>query len=109
VDALWSVRKLLPNPDVYPLSDNVAAVSVGIVDGHCVLDLDYELDFAAAVDMNVVMTGSGQFIEIQGTGEEATFSDDELTSLLKLAKRGIKSISKQQAKTLGRIWPFSKS
>ncbi|HIF30791.1 MAG TPA: ribonuclease PH [Planctomycetes bacterium] len=109
VDALWSVRKLLPNPDVYPLSDNVAAVSVGIVDGHCVLDLDYELDFAAAVDMNVVMTGSGQFIEIQGTGEEATFSDDELASLLKLAKRGIKSISKQQAKTLGRIWPFSKS
>jgi ribonuclease PH len=108
VDALWSVRHMLPNPNEYPLSDNVAAVSVGIVDGRCVLDLDYEQDFSAAVDMNVVMTGKGQFVEIQGTGEEATFSEDDLARLLKLAKRGIKELSKQQADTLGRIWPFGR-
>lgn len=79
-----------------PLTDSVAAVSVGLVDGTEMLDLDYEMDFAASVDMNVVMTGSGQFVEIQGTGEEATFNDQQLTRFLQLAKQGIQSLTKRQ-------------
>ncbi len=106
VDAVESIRKTLPDPNRYPLRDNVAAVSAGIVDGRPVLDLDYQLDVAASVDMNVVMTGGGRFIEIQGTGEEATFSDDELAALLKLARGGIKTLTEIQKKTLGRDWPF---
>lgn len=90
----------------HPLIDSVAAISVGIVDGKPILDLDYEKDFAAAVDMNVVMTGSGKFVEIQGTGEEATFDDDELAALLKLARSGIKQLTKQQQLALGKQWPL---
>lgn len=108
VDAIHSVRRQLPDPNQYPLRDSVAAVSVGVVDGKCVLDLDYDLDFAADVDMNVVMTGGGQFVEIQGTGEEATFSDAELASLIKLAKSGINDLTKEQSSSLGRVWPFRK-
>jgi len=107
VDAIASIRKDLPNPDIYPLRESVAAVSVGIVDGKAVLDLDYEKDFAAAVDMNVVMTGDGKFVEIQGTGEEATFNDEELADLLKLARRGICQLTEHQRKALGNRWPFS--
>jgi ribonuclease PH len=73
------------------LRQSIAAVSVGIADGQPLLDLDYREDFAATVDMNVVMTGSEQFIEIQGTGEEATFSDAELTEMFELARGGIKA------------------
>ena len=90
----------------HPLVDSVAAISVGIVDGKPVLDLDYEKDFAAAVDMNVVMTGKGKFVEIQGTGEEATFDDDDLAAMLKLAKVGIKQLAKLQQESLGRQWPL---
>ena len=75
-------------------------------DGSAILDLDYELDFAADVDMNVVMTGKGRFVEIQGTGEEATFSDKELHALLKLGRRGIQQLTQVQKMALGRIWPF---
>ncbi|HMO85652.1 MAG TPA: ribonuclease PH, partial [Lacipirellulaceae bacterium] len=71
------------------LRDSVAAVSVGIVDGRPRLDLDYALDFAAAVDMNVVMTGQGRYVEIRGAGEEATFDSGELATLLELASTGI--------------------
>lgn len=106
VDALAAVRKDLPDPAKYPLRDSVAAVSVGIVGGKPTLDLDYEQDFAAAVDMNVVMTGSGQFVEVQGTGEEATFSEEQLAALLKLAKRGIVQLVDIQQKALGKQWPF---
>lgn len=106
VDALRSVQKDLPDPKKLPLTDSVAAISVGICKGIPTLDLDYQLDVAAQVDMNVVMTGSGRFIEIQGTGEEATFSDNELAALLKLAKSGIKSLSAIQQKALGKHWPF---
>ncbi len=90
----------------HPLADSVAAISVGIVDGKPVLDLDYEKDFAAAVDMNIVMTGKGKFVEIQGTGEEATFDDDELAAMLKLARIGIKQLTKHQHDSLGKHWPF---
>ena len=107
VDALAGLLKDLPFPDRYPLRDSVAAVSVGIVDGAVTLDLDYPQDSAAAVDMNVVMTGQGRFVEIQGTGEEATFSDKDLQDLLKLARRGIVQLSELQRKTLGKKWPFA--
>jgi ribonuclease PH len=75
-----------------PILDAVAAVSVGIVDGVPMLDLPYCEDVAAEVDMNLVMTGSGRFVEIQGTGEEATFSESELSALLMLGKKGIREL-----------------
>ena len=105
MDAINSFKKELPAPKVYPLRDSVAAVSVGIVDGKPVTDLDYPMDFAAAVDMNVVMTGKGQFVEIQGTGEEATFSESELAALLKLAKKSIRELTDLQQKSIGKQWP----
>ena len=85
-----------------PLLDAVAAVSVGIVDGQPVLDLDYAEDAAAAVDMNVVMTGGGRFIEVQGTGEEATFTEDELVAMLQLARGGIRDLLAAQRGGAGR-------
>ena len=106
VDAIRSIRRELPDATRYPLRDSVAAVSVGIVGGKPVLDLDYEMDYAAAVDMHVVMTGSGRFIEIQGTGEEATFDDAELAGMLRLARRGIAGLSKNQQQALRKDWPF---
>ena len=106
LDALHSVRRDLPFKDRFPFKDSVAAVSVGVVGGHPCLDLDYEMDFAAAVDMNVVMTGKGQFVEIQGTGEEATFSEDELSSLLRLGRKGIRELIEIQKKSLGKAWTF---
>ena len=78
------------------LSDYIAAISVGIVDGEPLLDLSYEEDFAAEVDMNVVMTGKGLFVEVQGTAEEQPFSGDQLQSLLSLARSGVEQLVKQQ-------------
>jgi ribonuclease PH len=101
------VRKELPYPERYPLTDSVAAVSAGIIEGRVVLDLDYVLDVAADVDMNVVMTGSGRFVEIQGTGEEATFGDDELAALLKVARKGIAELTNLQRTTLANDWPLN--
>ncbi len=83
-----------------PLSDSVAAVSVGVVAGEIWLDLDYKLDAAAGVDMNVVMTGQGRFVEIQGTGEEATFDDNQLAQLIAAAKKGISELSVRQRQLL---------
>jgi ribonuclease PH len=105
VDALRTI-KTLPDPSRYPLRESVAAVSVGIVDGDEVLDLDYREDFAAAVDMNIVMTGNGRFVEVQGTGEEATFTERQLSTMLRLARHGIAEIRGQQQAALGRAWPF---
>jgi ribonuclease PH len=93
--------------DAYPLRASVAAISVGIVDGSPTLDLDYARDVKADVDMNVVMTGGGRFIELQGTGEEATFDDAELASLIQLAKQGIRELTQIQKETLGAGWKFS--
>ena len=75
-----------------PIVNNVAAVSVGIVNGIPLLDLCYTEDAAAQVDMNLVMTGSGEFIELQGTGEESTFSDDQLAAMLTLGRVGIREL-----------------
>lgn len=106
VDALNSIKKQLPDPKVFPLRDSVAAISVGIVDGQPTSDLDYPMDYAAAVDMNVVMTGKGNFVEVQGTGEEATFTEEELGALIKLAKKGCKELTALQAAAIGKKWPF---
>ncbi|HAV65178.1 MAG TPA: ribonuclease PH [Verrucomicrobiales bacterium] len=75
-----------------PLEPAVAAVSVGSVGGRPLLDLCYTEDVAAAVDMNLVMNAEGKFIEVQGTGEEATFSRDELSAMLDLGGRGIRTL-----------------
>ena len=83
-----------------PIRDAVAAVSVGIVGGEPMLDLPYCEDFVAEVDMNLVMTGSGQFIEVQGTGEKGTFSETELAALLALGKKGIRELLEVQRKAL---------
>jgi ribonuclease PH len=106
VDAIHSIKKNLPDPKKYPLRDSVAAISVGIVDGQPTSDLDYPMDYAAAVDMNVVMTGKGNFVEVQGTGEEATFTEEELGSLIKLAKKGCKELTALQKSAAGKKWPF---
>jgi ribonuclease PH len=106
VDAVRSIQSQLPDPTKLPLSDSVAAISVGIVEGQPVLDLDYHEDVDASVDMNVVMTGNGRFVEVQGTGEEATFSEEELAALLKLARSGIAELRTLQKSTLGSGWPF---
>ncbi len=84
----------------HPLVDSVAAISVGIVDGVAMLDLPYAEDSRAEVDMNVVMTGSGRFVEIQGTAEQIAFSRSELNSMLELAEGGIATIAAAQAEVL---------
>ena len=84
-----------------PVSDFVAAVSVGVYQGTPILDLDYAEDSACGCDMNVVMTGAGGFVEIQGTAEGATFSRQELEALLGLAHRGTMQLVREQRKALG--------
>ena len=83
-----------------PIVDFVAAISVGIVDGTPLLDLEYIEDSACSTDMNVVMTGSGGFVEVQGTAEGAAFSRDEMGSLVQLADKGIRELIAAQRKAL---------
>jgi ribonuclease PH len=85
----------------WPLTDSVSAISVGIVEGGPCLDLNYAEDSTAEVDMNVVMTGSGRLIEIQGTAEHKTFDRSELDLLLDLATRGIVELTGRQEMALG--------
>jgi ribonuclease PH len=92
VQKLLDAGKLATNP----LNDSVAAVSVGVFKGQSLLDLNYIEDKDAEVDFNVVMTGQGQFVEVQGTGESATFSNDQLQDLLKIAQAGLENIASQQ-------------
>ncbi|NEW04446.1 ribonuclease PH [Paenibacillus sp. SYP-B3998] len=87
----------------FPINDFLASVSVGVIGSTPRLDLNYEEDSQAKVDMNVVMTGSGQFVEIQGTGEDAPFSRKELDELLALAETGIQAMIEEQRKVLGPI------
>ena len=84
-----------------PILGPVAAISVGIVDGVPRLDLDYPLDSSADVDMNVVMNHKGEFIEVQGTGEQTTFSREQLDVLLKLAATGIRKLIRVQRAAIG--------
>jgi ribonuclease PH len=83
-----------------PLTDSLAGISVGIVDGNALLDLDYVEDSGADVDANFVITGRGRLVEIQITGEESTFSDEELSELLALARFGAKKLTTMQRKVL---------
>ncbi|UDM15640.1 ribonuclease PH [Vogesella sp. XCS3] len=83
-----------------PLRDHVAAISVGVVAGQPVLDLDYVEDSGCETDMNVVMTGDGRFIEVQGTAEGAPFSRDEMNALMALAEKGITELVSLQKQAL---------
>jgi ribonuclease PH len=83
-----------------PLTDSVAAVSVGIYKEHAVLDLDYDEDSNCETDMNVVMTGSGGFVEVQGTAEGKSFSREEMNTLLDLAAQGVKQLGDAQIKAI---------
>lgn len=86
--------------DTVPLTDSIAAISVGLIDDTPILDLCYEEDVNAQVDMNVVMTGEGNFVEIQGTGEEHSFPEEQLMQMLSLAKKGIKELTHLQKTSL---------
>src|SRR5207248_8962014 len=105
VDALTAHRKDI-GPPAAVVTASVAAVSVGLCDGAERLDLDYLEDRDADVDLNLVMTGDGRFIEVQGTGEEATFTREQLDRLLKLGKVGTDAITAAQRAALGPDWPL---
>jgi len=83
-----------------PVHDSVAAISVGKIDERIMLDMNYEEDSKAQVDMNVVMTGNGKFVEIQGTGEEFVFTKEDVDEMMKLAQKGIKDLTRIQKKSL---------
>jgi len=104
VDALLKMKEREQIP-LIPLKWGVAAVSVGIVEGMAMLDLSADEDRCASVDMNVVMTHEGTFIEVQGCAEQEPFSPDELKALLELAERGIKQVKDKQLQALGGALP----
>jgi ribonuclease PH len=99
VTKLMAVKKLNENP----MLKSVAAVSVGIVNGQPLLDLCYTEDVAASVDMNLVMNSAGEFIELQGSGEESTFSESQLADLLALGKTGIIQLLAAQQKAIAQV------
>jgi ribonuclease PH len=92
IQRLLDAKKITENP----LTDSVAAVSVGLCNGEALLDLNYLEDRDAEVDANVVMTGRGQFVEVQSSGEESTFSHEQLEQLLALAKTGLQELAAEQ-------------
>lgn len=96
----WGRGKGFIGKKANPLRDSVSAISVGIVDGTPLLDLAYVEDVRAETDMNVVVTGSGKFVEVQGTAEGAPFDRDELNALLDLALKGTRELAAIQARTL---------
>ena len=96
----WARRNGLLSPSAKPLKDSVSAVSVGIIDGTPMLDLPYTEDVRAETDMNVVVTGSGKFVEVQGTAEGAPFDRDELNALLDLALEGTAELARVQRESL---------
>jgi len=104
-DAITSIRSELP-ADRPVLKHSIAAVSVGVVEGTPVLDLDYSEDSQAEVDLNVVMTGAGKFIEVQGTAEGEPFAREFLDRQLDLATLGIQKLTAIQKESLGLDWPF---
>lgn len=98
-----AVKKLMEKGllQTNPLISNVAAISVGMLNGTPLLDLDYSEDSAATVDMNIIMNGKGEYVEVQGTGEEATYTRTELNLLLDLAEKGIEEIIQIQNSIIG--------
>jgi ribonuclease PH len=105
VDALQSLAARI-GPVGPIVNDAVAAISVGLVGGDGLLDLEYVEDRDADVDLNLVMTGAGRFVEVQGSGEEATFDRAQLDQLLDLGRQGIEAIIVAQREALGPAWPF---
>ncbi len=103
VAAALACRKLMAEGKIkqWPIKQLVTAVSVGIVDGVALLDLNYLEDKDAAVDLNVVMTDNGHFVEVQGSGEESTFSEAELNTMLSLARGGIEELVTKQRAVIG--------
>jgi len=101
----WAREQGLLKPGVDPLKGSVAAVSVGIIDGEPRLDLHYDDDVNADTDMNVVMTGDGRFVEVQGTAEQEAFDRDLLNRLLDLAGQGCSTLAELQAKALAQPIP----
>ena len=93
VDKLLKEKKIADNP----LKGLVAAISVGIVDGKCILDLDYSEDVRADVDMNIVMTEKSHFVELQGTAEGAPFRKSDMSRLISLAQKGIGELIDMQS------------
>jgi ribonuclease PH len=104
VDALWNMKKR-GAIDKIPLRDSVAAISVGLVNGEIVLDLSYEEDSRAEVDMNFVMTGKGMLIEVQGTAEKTPFSKEHFDTMYQYALKGINEITRVQKQALGNLFP----
>ena len=102
VAAQIAIRKLIAKEQLKenPFTDSVAAVSVGVYKDTPILDLNYPEDKDATVDANLVMTGSGKYVEVQSSGEEATFSREELDTLLELGAKGIQTISAMQEKAI---------
>ncbi|MRR39394.1 ribonuclease PH, partial [bacterium] len=97
LDSLIAQQVIVKNP----MQEQVAAISVGIIDGEVYLDLNYEEDSRADVDMNVVMTGSGSIIEVQGTAEGRAFTKDQMSLLVDYAEKGIEQLMRIQKKALG--------
>jgi ribonuclease PH len=104
VEALRRLRRAGTLPEV-PVLDYVAAVSVGKVGGAILLDLNYEEDSTAHVDMNIVKTGRGRFVEVQGTAEGQPFTEDEMRALMAAADKGVKELVALQRKALGDFEP----
>ncbi len=104
VEALWNMKKR-GIIDKIPLRDSVGAISVGIVDGEPMLDLSYEEDYRAEVDMNFVMTGKGFLIEVQGTAEKKPFTKEQFDIMYQYAYKGINEITKLQKAVLGPLFP----
>jgi ribonuclease PH len=105
VDAVASIDSE-PTIDRPVFLDSIAAISVGLCNGELLLDLDYPEDSTAEVDMNIVMTGKGEFVEVQGTAEGRTFSREQLNDQLALAEAGIAQLTSLQRETLGDRWPL---
>jgi ribonuclease PH len=102
VALVMALRKLVSfgKLKTIPIREFVAATSVGVVRGEVMLDLNYEEDSQAEVDMNVVMTGSGQFVELQATGEKTPFNDTQLMAMLAMASRGVRDLIEIQKEAL---------
>jgi ribonuclease PH len=104
VEALWAMKKRGIIEKI-PLRDSVAAISVGLVNGQILLDLSYEEDSRAEVDMNFVMTGKGLLIEVQGTAEKTPFTKEHFDTMYQYSLKGISEITRQQKAMLGPMFP----
>ena len=104
VDALWNMKRR-GVVDKVPLRDSMAAISVGLVHGEVVLDLSYEEDSKAEVDMNFVMTGKGLLIEVQGTAEKSPFTKEQFDTMYQYAYKGIHEITRVPKQVLGPLFP----